>query len=67
MYLFVLCSKLSVLHVFQIFSESDRDTILELSRLVSIGLIALAFAAGLFYFAGVRTTILEEGNTCRLK
>ena len=37
----------------QIYGESDKETILELSRNISVGLIALSIAAGLFYFAGV--------------
>ena len=41
--------------LFQVFSERNTDTILELSQQFSIGFLALAFAAGLFYFAGVKT------------
>ena len=37
----------------QIYGESDREAIIELSRNVSLGLIALSIAAGFFYFAGV--------------
>ena len=45
-----------IVHFFiQIFSESDKDTILQLSQQVSVGLIALAFASGFFYFLGVKT------------
>ena len=56
--LFNLCLLLCAIFkfvLFQVFSESNMDTILELSQQFSIGLIALAFAAGLFYFAGVKT------------
>ena len=51
----LLCAIFSKFVLFQVFSESNTDTILELSQQFSIGLIALAFAAGLFYFAGVET------------
>ena len=37
----------------KLFSESDRDAIVELSRNISLGSIGLAFAAGGFYFVGV--------------
>ena len=37
----------------QIFSESNKDTIMELSRYASGGLIGLAIGSGAFYFVGV--------------
>ena len=40
----------------KLFSESDRDAIVELSRNISLGSIGLAFAAGGFYFSGVMYT-----------
>jgi len=48
-----MCAIFNRFVLLQIFSESNKDTILELSQQVSIGLIALAFAAGFFYFASV--------------
>ena len=44
----------NVLHFYsKIFSENNRDLILELSQNVSIGLLFVAFTSGLFYFLGV--------------
>ena len=37
----------------KIFSEIDKDSILELSQNISIGLLFVAFTSGLFYFLGV--------------
>ena len=48
----------------QLFSDSGKDKIIEVSRDISIGFIGLAAAAGLFYFLGVqplRTDLIVNG------
>ena len=44
----------------KVFSESDRDVIVELSRNISLGTIGVAFAAGIFYFAGVIRSVHQN-------
>ena len=46
----------------QLFGESDRDTIVELARNISLASIGLAFVAGIFYFAGVISIHVHEYN-----
>ena len=50
----------------KLFSESDRDAIIELSRNISLGSIGLAFAAGGFYFAGVMCAHVHGAITIML-
>jgi len=48
------CYTYSILQcVFQVLSESNKDTILQLSQRGSLALITLALAVGIFYFLGV--------------
>ena len=41
----------------KLFSDSDRDTIVEVSRNISLASVGVAFAAGLFYFVGVKRSV----------
>jgi len=59
-----LCYTYSILQcVFQVLSESNKDTILQLSQRGSLALISLALAVGICYFFGVNLVI----HTCRIK
>jgi len=55
-----LCYTYSILQcVFQVLSESNKDTILQLSQRGSLALIALALAVGFCYFFGVNFEIIH--------
>ena len=55
-YMCLLCLSANYFNssLIQIFSESDKDVIVEVSRYISIGFFGLAGAAGVFYFLGVQ-------------